>query len=149
MFRSEFQRIIWVLINGELRPTYVRERAFQNRGRDGVLSMRDNASLPKHIAGAGAIFHDAADRILLVKLSYREGTWEISGGGLDKDEDPRQAVQREIKEELGFGLTPAASWSSTGPQQPDGRPPPLPFSWPRNGAPGLRARHDCCPLSYA
>ncbi|MDH6522191.1 integrase [Streptomyces sp. SAI-090] len=40
--RSEFQRIIWVLINGELRPTYVRERGFQNRGRDGVVSMRDN-----------------------------------------------------------------------------------------------------------
>lgn len=40
--RSEFRRLIWVLINGELRPTYVQERGFQNRGRDGVISMRDN-----------------------------------------------------------------------------------------------------------
>ncbi|MFG2569261.1 integrase [Streptomyces sp. NPDC048567] len=39
--RSEFRRLIWVLINGELRPTYVQERGFQNRGRDGVISMRD------------------------------------------------------------------------------------------------------------
>jgi hypothetical protein len=27
-----------------------------------------------------------------------------------------------------------------------GEPPPLPFLWPRNGAPGLRVRHDCSPL---
>lgn len=40
--RSEVRRIVWVLINGELRPTYVRERGFQNRTRDGVISMRDN-----------------------------------------------------------------------------------------------------------
>ncbi|MDX3527518.1 integrase [Streptomyces sp. ID05-39B] len=40
--RSEFRRLIWVLINGELRPTYVQERGFQNRGRDGVINMRDN-----------------------------------------------------------------------------------------------------------
>ncbi|WP_308368075.1 integrase [Streptomyces sp. ISL-36] len=40
--RSEFRRLVWVLINGELRPTYIRERGFQNRTRDGVLSMRDN-----------------------------------------------------------------------------------------------------------
>ncbi|MEU6019624.1 NUDIX hydrolase [Streptomyces sp. NPDC047515] len=82
------------------------------------------ASLPKHIAGAGAIFHDAAGRILLVKPSYRNCTWEIPGGGLDIGEDPRQAVQREIKEELGFDITPGrllvVDWV---PQQPDGRPP--------------------------
>ncbi|MFI0156652.1 integrase [Streptomyces lydicus] len=40
--RSEFRRLVWVLMNGELRPTYIRERGFQNRTRDGVLSMRDN-----------------------------------------------------------------------------------------------------------
>ncbi|MFI9585992.1 integrase [Streptomyces sp. NPDC052236] len=40
--RSEFRRLIWVLINGELRPTYVQERGFQNRSRDGATSMRDN-----------------------------------------------------------------------------------------------------------
>ncbi|MFD4338382.1 integrase [Streptomyces anulatus] len=40
--RSEVRRVLWVLINGELRPTYIRERGFQNRTRDGVISMRDN-----------------------------------------------------------------------------------------------------------
>ncbi|MFD5393340.1 hypothetical protein ACFWJW_03685 [Streptomyces sp. NPDC127097] len=42
ILRSEVRRIVWVLINGELRPTYIQERGFQNRTRDGVISMRDN-----------------------------------------------------------------------------------------------------------
>ncbi|MFJ7258437.1 NUDIX domain-containing protein [Streptomyces sp. NPDC098085] len=86
------------------------------------------ASLPKHIAGAGAIIHDVAGRILLVQPSYRDDTWEIPGGGLDMGENPRQAVQREIKEELGFDLTPGrllvVDWV---PEQPDGRPPLVNF----------------------
>ncbi|MFI5634696.1 NUDIX domain-containing protein [Streptomyces sp. NPDC051664] len=82
------------------------------------------ASLPKHIAGAGAIIHDAAGRILLVQPSYRTDTWEIPGGGLDTGEDPLQAVQREVKEELSIDLAPgrllAVDWV---PAQADGRPP--------------------------
>ncbi|MET7313551.1 NUDIX domain-containing protein [Streptomyces sp. NPDC005134] len=82
------------------------------------------ASLPKHIAGAGAVIHDAAGRILLVQPSYRTDTWEIPGGGLDTGEDPLQAVRREVKEELGIDLTPgrllAVDWVA---EQADGRPP--------------------------
>ncbi|MFF2331164.1 MULTISPECIES: NUDIX domain-containing protein [unclassified Streptomyces] len=82
------------------------------------------ASLPKHIAGAGAIFHDADGRILLVQPSYRTDTWEIPGGGLDMGEDPLQTVRREVKEEFGIDLTPgrllAVDWV---PEQADGRPP--------------------------
>ncbi|WP_330248334.1 MULTISPECIES: NUDIX hydrolase [unclassified Streptomyces] len=82
------------------------------------------ASLPKHIAGAGAVIHDAAGRILLVQPSYRTDTWEIPGGGLDTGEHPLQAVRREVKEELGIDLTPgrllAVDWVA---EQADGRPP--------------------------
>ncbi|MFB7852687.1 NUDIX domain-containing protein [Streptomyces sp. NPDC056053] len=87
------------------------------------------ATLPKHIAGAGAVIHDTAGRILLVKPSYRDDTWEIPGGGLDLGEDPRQAVQREVKEELGIddlapGRLLVVDWV---PEQPDGRPPLINF----------------------
>ncbi|WNO69009.1 NUDIX hydrolase [Streptomyces sp. AM2-3-1] len=82
------------------------------------------ASLPKHIAGAGAIIHDAAGRILLVKPSYRADSWEIPGGGLDAGEHPLQAVRREVKEELSIDLTPGrllvVDWVA---EQADGRPP--------------------------
>ncbi|MEV7238655.1 NUDIX hydrolase [Streptomyces sp. NPDC051020] len=82
------------------------------------------ASLPKHIAGAGAIIHDAADRILVVKPSYRDDTWEIPGGALSAGEDPLQAARREVREELGIDLAPGrllvVDWV---PEQVDGRPP--------------------------
>jgi 8-oxo-dGTP pyrophosphatase MutT (NUDIX family) len=82
------------------------------------------ATLPRHIAGAGAILHDPAGRILLVQPSYRDDTWEIPGGGLDAGEDPRQAVAREVREELGRDCVPGRllviDWV---PEQPDGRPP--------------------------
>lgn len=80
------------------------------------------ATLPKHIAGAGAIFRDADGGILLVKPSYRE-TWEIPGGGLEHGEDPWAAAVREVKEETGLELRPgrllAVDWV---PPQDDGRP---------------------------
>ena len=80
------------------------------------------ATLPKHIAGAGAIFRDANGGILLVKPSYRE-TWEIPGGGLEHGEDPWAAAVREVKEETGLELRPgrllAVDWI---PPQDDGRP---------------------------
>jgi 8-oxo-dGTP pyrophosphatase MutT (NUDIX family) len=78
--------------------------------------------LPKHIAGAGAIFRDATGKVLLVKPSYRD-TWEIPGGGLEHGEDPFQAAVREVKEETGLELRPgrllAVDWV---PPQDDGRP---------------------------
>jgi 8-oxo-dGTP pyrophosphatase MutT (NUDIX family) len=81
------------------------------------------ASLPRHIAGAGAIIHDDTGRILLLRPTYRDDTWEIPGGGLDAGEDPLACVQREIREELGIDLAPgrllAVDWI---PEQPDGRP---------------------------
>lgn len=80
------------------------------------------ASLPKHIAGAGAIFHDAGGKVLFVKPSYRD-TWEIPGGGLEHGEYPFQAAAREVKEETGLELRPgrllAVDWV---PPQDDGRP---------------------------
>ena len=79
------------------------------------------ATLPKHIAGAGAIFRDADGGILLVKPSYRE-TWEIPGGGLEHGEDPWAAAVREVKEEIGLELRPGrllvVDWV---PPQEDGR----------------------------
>ncbi|SEK43820.1 hypothetical protein [Streptacidiphilus jiangxiensis] len=41
VLQAQFRVIVWTMINGELRPTYVKERACQQRSRDSVLSMRD------------------------------------------------------------------------------------------------------------
>ncbi|MEV0495434.1 NUDIX hydrolase [Streptomyces atratus] len=83
-----------------------------------------DASLPRHIAGAGAIIHDIAGRILLVRPSYGDGTWEIPGGALDTGENPLQAVRREVREELGIDLPPGRLLAvDRVPEQADGRPP--------------------------
>jgi 8-oxo-dGTP pyrophosphatase MutT (NUDIX family) len=79
-------------------------------------------TLPRHIAGAGAIFHDASGRILLVKPSYR-ATWQIPGGGMEEGEYPLQTAVREVMEEVGLELMPgrllAVDWVLP---QDDGRP---------------------------
>jgi ADP-ribose pyrophosphatase YjhB (NUDIX family) len=58
-------------------------------------------TLPKKRMGAGALFQDAAGRVLLVKPTYKP-QWEIPGGIVEQDESPRQACRREVQEELGL-----------------------------------------------
>ncbi len=42
-----------------------------------------------------------ADRLLLVRHTYGESCWDLPGGGIKGGEAPVQAVQREMREELG------------------------------------------------
>ncbi|MFJ6748201.1 NUDIX domain-containing protein [Streptomyces sp. NPDC091266] len=50
---------------------------------------------------AGALFFDAADRVLLVEPSYKDYR-DIPGGYVEHGESPRQACVREVHEELGI-----------------------------------------------
>ena len=62
-------------------------------------------SLPRKRMAAGVLFFDQAGRVLLVDPVYKPG-WEIPGGTVEKDESPRDAACREVKEELGLLITP-------------------------------------------
>ncbi|MFD7061677.1 NUDIX domain-containing protein [Streptomyces sp. NPDC059906] len=81
------------------------------------------AGLPRVLAGAAAVFRDAAGRVLLVEPNYREG-WALPGGTIESGdgESPRQGARRETLEEIGLdariGRLLAVDWSN-GP----GRPP--------------------------
>lgn len=67
------------------------------------------AQLPRHLAAAAAVFHDAG-RVLLVKPNYRVGTWELPGGAMShEDSHPFVTASREVNEELGLDLDPKAS----------------------------------------
>ena len=48
------------------------------------------------------------DTVLAVKNWHGPRTWILPGGGVGRNEDPAQAVIREIHEELGLILEPAA-----------------------------------------
>lgn len=49
----------------------------------------------------GIIFNDK-NQILLFKHSYRSHSWSLPGGYLKGGEHPREALEREIKEESGL-----------------------------------------------
>lgn len=51
--------------------------------------------------GAHAVALTARSTIVLVKLRYAPG-WRLPGGGRGKDEDAREAVLRELREEIGM-----------------------------------------------
>lgn len=51
--------------------------------------------------GAHALALTPEGKIILVKLRYARG-WRLPGGGRKPDEDPRDAVLRELREEIGM-----------------------------------------------
>src|SRR3989339_813391 len=61
------------------------------------------ASLPKKRMGAGVLFFNEEQKVLLVKMSYKEG-WGIPGGVVDENESPLQGAVREVKEELNLTI---------------------------------------------
>ena len=63
------------------------------------------ATLPRKRMGAGVLFRDNTDRVLLVEPVYKD-YWELSGGAVEADESPYEAARREVKEELGLVLEP-------------------------------------------
>ena len=66
-----------------------------------MTSQADKFATPR--VAAGVLFRDDAGRVLLVKLTYKDG-WEIPGGYVEKGESPLAAAVREVAEELGADL---------------------------------------------
>lgn len=53
------------------------------------------------VGATGIIFNDI-QQVLLFKHTYRAHAWSLPGGYLKSGEHPREALEREIKEESGF-----------------------------------------------
>lgn len=58
-------------------------------------------SLPQKRMGAGCLFFNKRNEVLLVKPTYKP-VWEIPGGVVEQNESPKQCCQREVFEEIGL-----------------------------------------------
>jgi 8-oxo-dGTP diphosphatase len=65
------------------------------------------ALVPSIPISTGALIFDHADRLLILKPTYKSG-WTIPGGIMEADgESPWQACRREIREECGLDIISA------------------------------------------
>lgn len=62
-------------------------------------------ALPRKRVGAGVLFFNDADGVLLLETTYK-AEWEIPGGAVHADESPLAGACREVREELGIEVTP-------------------------------------------
>lgn len=59
------------------------------------------SSIPRHFTATGFVVNDDAT---LLHWHHRVQAWLAPGGHVELDEDPVQAVLREVKEETGFDV---------------------------------------------
>lgn len=64
-----------------------------------------HAGTPNFTVGAVLLLRDDDGRILLVRQRHTRG-WSLAGGLLSHGESPREAVVREVFEELGVRIDP-------------------------------------------
>src|SRR5688500_19327180 len=63
----------------------------------------DRPELPV-VPCVGAVVHDPAGRLLLIKRGHapHAGSWSLPGGRVEAGGTPEQAVEREVREETGL-----------------------------------------------
>jgi ADP-ribose pyrophosphatase YjhB (NUDIX family) len=59
----------------------------------------------------GAVVHDAAGRLLLIRRGHEpgRGLWSVPGGRVEAGESLRAAVEREVREETGLSVRAVAT----------------------------------------
>jgi 8-oxo-dGTP diphosphatase len=60
-----------------------------------------NAKQPRKRVGCDVLLRDTLGRILIVNPEYKPD-WDLPGGMAEANESPLDAVQRELREELGL-----------------------------------------------
>lgn len=61
------------------------------------------ARLPRKVIGAGVVFVNEQNQVLVLETTYKAG-WEIPGGWVDAGESMLDAAVRELKEEINVDV---------------------------------------------
>jgi len=71
------------------------------------MSPAGDQEKPGPIECAGAVVHDQAGRLLLVRRGHEPGlgTWSLPGGRIEPGESAAEAAGREVREETGLQVT--------------------------------------------
>jgi 8-oxo-dGTP diphosphatase len=66
---------------------------------------------PPVVPCVGAVVHDAAGRLLMIRRGHapHEGLWSLPGGRVEPGESPEAAVEREVREETGLRVRARAA----------------------------------------
>lgn len=110
---------------------------------------QDKGYVTPKIEVRGAVFRQeqGEDRVLLVRETI-DGKWTLPGGWADVNEGPRQAIEKEIRQESGFEAR-AAKLAAVYDKQQHPHPPSLFHTWKlfficdiTGGAPALSLETD-------
>ena len=83
--------------------------ALWNHAPRSVRRLGVRLTQPRFTVTAGAVVQDASGRVLLLKHRFRAGSgWGIPGGFINHKEQPEEALQRELREEIGLELESAS-----------------------------------------
>jgi ADP-ribose pyrophosphatase YjhB (NUDIX family) len=65
---------------------------------------------PPHVPCVGAVVHDAAGRLLLIRRAHDpgRGLWSLPGGRVEAGESVAEAAEREVREETGLDVRAGA-----------------------------------------
>jgi ADP-ribose pyrophosphatase YjhB (NUDIX family) len=70
----------------------------------------ENQAGPPVVPCVGAVVHDAAGRLLLIRRGHDpgRGLWSLPGGRVEPGESAAEAVEREVREETGLDVRAGA-----------------------------------------
>lgn len=68
-----------------------------------LLGRRQNTARP--VATVGALIHDGAGQVLMIRTHKWENRWGIPGGKIERGEEAVAALKREIREETSLEIT--------------------------------------------
>ena len=68
----------------------------------GLLDRRRESARP--VPTVGALIHDAAGKVLMIRTHKWGNRWGIPGGKIERGESTENALLREIREETGLGI---------------------------------------------